>query len=427
VYLRILVLTFLLGIGTSVLVCSQERLISGTISDAITEKVLPFATVAIKGTMIGTASNRDGIFVLNIPKQFEDSALFISYVGYQSYQSKLRDLGRNEIILLIQDEIMLDEIEVVPWSAWEYVQNAVSRIPENYFSEPFLTTSYYNEFITENDVFLKFTEGIIETYNPAYGDTARIASKLIQARRKDELGSIEFMRNRLEKRLLKEQKKALKRGEEWDEMSLDDAVLSATFGGPRMILRQDPIRDTASFLDPKYSKYYRYEIAGYTTYYSEKVIIIHFESRRKLQHRKRNGDIYISLDSDAIVSFDFESRIIIPDGVRPLLFLAGLGVTDPTLHAIMHYRPYNGRWYANDLSIDASSVLTDKNMFSKNQISTFNIFQSFVTNSIKQDNVSKIPKEEQLNNWKPLEEQVEEDTVFWDSYQSIRLEIKQKN
>jgi len=415
---------FLIAVCLSTSIYSQERYVSGTISDSITQKPLPFATISIRGTLIGTASNRDGNFNLKVPVHLEDSFLIISYVGYRSFDGKLGDMSSEEIIFLSQDEIMLEEIEVVPWSAWEFIQNAVDKIQENYFSEPFLTTSYYNEFITENDVFLKFTEGIIETYNPAYGDTARIASKLIKARRKEELGTIEFMRNRLEKRLSKEQKKALKRGEDWDTMSLDDAVLSATFGGPRMILRQDPIRDTASFLNPKYSKYYRYEIAGYTTYNSERVIIIHFESKRKLQHRKRKGDIYISLDSDAIVSFDFESRIIIPDGVRPLLFLAGVGVTDPTLHATMHYRPFNGRWYANDLSIEASSILTDKNMFSKNQVSTFNIFQSLITNSIKQNDVKKIPREEQLDNWKPLEEQVAEDPEFWKNYNPAASELK---
>jgi len=413
-----------MSLSTSVY--SQGKLISGTIVDSTTQQPLPFATIGIFGTLIGTASDRLGQFALNIPEQFEDSALFVSHVGYRSFNSSLTSLEHDEIILLSQDEIMLDEIEVVPWTAWEYIQNALSKIQDNYFSQPFLTTSYYNEFITENDVFLKFTEGIIETYNPAYGDTAKIASRLIQARKKDELGSIEFMRKRLEKRLSKEQKKALKRGENWDIMSLDDAVLSATFGGPGMILRQDPIRDTASFLNQKYLKYYRYEIGGYTSYSNEKVIIIHFESRKKLEHRKRNGDIYISLDSDAIVSIDFESRIIIPDGFRPLLYLAGIGVTDPILHAVMHYRAVNGRWYANDISIDANSVLTDKNMFSKNQVSTFNIFQSLVTNSIEQATVHKIPKEDQLNNWKPLEEQVEEDPTFWKKYDAGRQDFSKR-
>lgn len=416
---------FLIGVCLSTSIYSQERFVSGTISDSITQKPLPFATISIKGTPIGTASNREGTFELKVPVHLEDSILIISYVGYRSFASKLSYLGNEEIIFLSQNEIMLEEIEVVPWSALEYIKNAVDKIQENYFSEPFLTTSYYNEFITENNVFLKFTEAVIETYNPAYGDTSRIASKLLQARRKEELGSLEFMRNRLEKRLYKEQKKAIKRGEEWENMTLDDAILSATFGGPGMILRQDPVRDTATFLNPKYAKYYRYEIAGYSSYNNERVIIIHFESRRKIQHRRRNGDIYISLDSDAIVSVDFTSRIIIPDGVRPLLFLAGVGVTDPTLHAIMHYRPFNGRWYANDISIDATSNLTDKNMFSKNQVSTFNIFQSLVTNSIKMEDVKRISKDEQLNNWKPLEEQVEEDPEFWEKYHSISPQGKQ--
>jgi hypothetical protein len=234
------------------------------------------------------------------------------------------------------------------------------------------------------------------------------------------------MRNRLEKRLKKEQKKAIKKGEDLKEMSLDEAVLSATFGGPRMILRNDPIRDTASFLNPKLKKYYNYEIAGYTMYNEEHVIIIRFESRKTYEHRKRNGSIFISLDSDAVVAIDFESRILVPDAARPLLFLAGLGVTDPQLHAVIHYRPYKGKWYANDLTIEASSDLTDRNFFSKNQVSTFHIYQSLITTSIEQNNVTKIPKEEQLNNWKPLEEQVKEDPEFWKKYDSSKPIIDKK-
>ena len=399
---------------------AQNIILRGQILDSATREPLSFATIGITGSTLGTASNVDGRFVLKIPVTYSDSLFFCSYVGYRTYEKQTGELSDPMIILLHEEKIMLDEVEVKPWSAWDYVKLAVEKIPENYHSEPFYTTSYYSEYISENNKFLKYTEGIIQTYNPPYGDTSKIASRIIQARRHDNLESLRFMREKIEKKMKKKKKKAKKRGEEWEEKSIDEEILSATFGGPRMILRHDPVRDTSSFLNPKLHHLYDYQIEGYTTYHKQKLIIIHFKSKKKYEHQKQEGNIYITIDSDAIVAINFQSRIIIPNAVKPLLFIAGFGITDPQIHATIHYKPYKRKWYINDMTVDFRVKLTKKKMFAKNEHGSFKFFLSLITTDIEQENVTKIPKEEQLDNWKPLEEQVEEDHEFWKHYQVAR-------
>ncbi len=82
----------------------------------------------------------------------------------------------------------------------------------------------------------------------------------------------------------------------------------------------------------------------------------------------------------------------------------------------MHYKPYQGRWFVNDISIEASSMLTHKKLFKSNDHSMFELYQSLITTSINLENVQRIPKDEQLNNWEPLEKQMNEDPVFWENY-----------
>ncbi|MCG6958810.1 TonB-dependent receptor [bacterium BMS3Abin03] len=62
---------------------AQTGTVRGTISDKITNEVLPGANAIIKGTSLGAATNLDGKFVIkNVP--VGSQVLEISYIGYQS-------------------------------------------------------------------------------------------------------------------------------------------------------------------------------------------------------------------------------------------------------------------------------------------------------------------------------------------------------
>lgn len=89
--------------------------INGTVKDPSGE-VLPFATIHIKGTSMGTTSDLDGNFTLEVPEG--DFALIVDYTGFQSQevnfsqdQSFLYPLE-----LVMENAVLLSEVIVVGYS-----------------------------------------------------------------------------------------------------------------------------------------------------------------------------------------------------------------------------------------------------------------------------------------------------------------------
>ncbi len=418
---RILKLIIIFLISTSCFSFGQSKTIEGVVIDANSKVALAFATIGVKGTTIGTVTNSDGRFILSIRGIYADSVLFCSYMGYKNAEIEINGINKRIIISLDLDTFTLDEIEIRPWQPWDYIWKAMQKIPDNYPQNPYMTDGYYSEYISENGVFLKFTEGITETYNPAYCDTLESQSKVVKARRRDELGTLQFMRVKIEKKYEKELRKAKKKGEEVeDKKSIDEQILSASFGGPEGILSTDPLRDTASFLDIRNKKKYNYFIAGYSRYYGEQVIIIGFETKGKYDHQRQEGSIYISLESDAIMAIEYDSEFVIPVLARPVIFLVGFGITNPQVHMMVHYKPLENRWYLNDISMIGGARLTKKNMLKKNDRSNFLVEMTLINHKFELEQVHEFPEEERIDKKKPLEEQVDPDPDFWKTYKVVR-------
>lgn len=419
--IRSLFITALLIQCISLAVFGQTRIISGNVFDNKNNEPLSFATIAIKGTTIGTVTTSDGRFILSIPEYLNDSILVCSYMGYKNFEVKIKGIGQKVQIGMEIDTFTLDEVEVRPWQPWDYIYNAMQKIPKNYTQNPYMTNEYYSEYISENGVFLKFTEAIIETYNPPYLQDKKSQSKVLKSRRGNKLGTLQFMREKLEKKFEKEKRKTEKKGEVWEEKeSIDETIISASFGGPEEILSADPLRDSASYLDIKNRKKYKYSIEGYSKYFGEQVIIIGFETKGKYEHQRQDGNVFISLESDAILAIEYTSEIVIPAAVKPIIYVMGYGVTNPELHVMVHYKPIDGLWYLNDIAIEGGVELTKKKMFSKNDKSVFNMEMGLVNTEFEMNNVHEIPEEERIDVDKPLEEQTEPDSDFWKNYKVVR-------
>ena len=407
--------------GTPAGCFAQTVTLKGIVVDDLTNQPLSFATIGIRGSTIGTATNTEGRFVLNIPGDFKDSVLFSSYMGYKPFEKVVSKLSSPLVIRLEKDIITLDEVEVRPWSPWDYVWNAMKKIPENYARNPYTTKGYYSEFITENGMFLKFTEAVVKTWNPPYGTESELQSEVIKARRKENPAQIQFKRKKLEKKYEKEKKKKEKKGETWEGgETIDEEIISSSFGGPVNILKEDPLRDTVSFLNIKNRKKFIYSIDGYTTRYGEQVIIIGYKSKGVYEHQRLYGKIFISLVSDAILAVEYNSEIVIPALARPVLFVMGIGIRKPGMYALVQYRPVGERWYLNDFSMDANMALIDKKLFKKNETSNFHMQVSLINQEFNLEDAPEIPEDRRIDPDKPLEEQVGPDPAFWENYQAAR-------
>jgi len=99
--------------------------VRGTVVDARTGEVLPGVTVVVIGTNIGTTTNIDGNYELDVPDDAE--ALVFSYVGYLSREVAIE--GRTEINVELQaDIIAMDEAVVTAFGLQREQRSITSSI-----------------------------------------------------------------------------------------------------------------------------------------------------------------------------------------------------------------------------------------------------------------------------------------------------------
>lgn len=90
---------------------AQNRTISGTVTDASNGQPLPGVAVIVKGTTVGTATNYDGTYSLNLPA--EGNTLTFRFVGYVTTD---RPIAGNVVNVVLQlDNKQLAEVLVVAY------------------------------------------------------------------------------------------------------------------------------------------------------------------------------------------------------------------------------------------------------------------------------------------------------------------------
>ena len=100
---RSMMLSALLFVGTAV----QARVISGTVTDQTGETIIS-ASVVVKGTTIGTVTDFDGNYTLDVP---DDAQLLVfSYVGMKTQE--LQITGNVMNVVLAEDAEVLEEVVV---------------------------------------------------------------------------------------------------------------------------------------------------------------------------------------------------------------------------------------------------------------------------------------------------------------------------
>ncbi len=88
--------------------------ISGKVIDK-SKIAVPFANVYVNNTSIGTTTDQNGVFSLNIPARFQKIDLVISFVGYETLKKTIfkTDKKNQNITFILANGIELKEVKVV--------------------------------------------------------------------------------------------------------------------------------------------------------------------------------------------------------------------------------------------------------------------------------------------------------------------------
>ncbi len=392
-----------------------QKTISGFVVDAANGAALEFVPIALKHQMIGVVSNEGGKFDIIIPESASNDTLLISAFGYKPFIVPVQGIEGPLSIRLQTSINQLQEIEVRPLPPAHYVLLALRRFKQNYPSKAFESTAYYREKVTENKNFIAFNEGVFKTYCPNFTDTTRNQDQLMLYRRAENIEEMSFMkkeRDRDEKR--KEEGKKKK-----SNVSID---IADSFSGPNDILKSSRLSATSSsYLDSTELKEYEFSWDKSTFYNNEEVMVINFKSKGKVDHLREIGKLFIERNSLAIVKIENSGDMIIPVLLRPILFMYGLGIENPSYNKNVYFQRVGDLWYPQQIQFDAHLEITKRRMFAKNDVSVFDIDQAYVVNKLRIDKVQAIPTEKRYKQGEDLQKQIHNDeNLTWEKVNGIK-------
>lgn len=108
--------------------------VKNKITDFATLMPIESASIYVKNTTIGTVSNADGRFVLQVPPEFSKDTLIISSIGYKSFKVPVNEFNNDEEIYLEEDIASLDEVlliaETRPKTGNDIVLKAIEKLSE---------------------------------------------------------------------------------------------------------------------------------------------------------------------------------------------------------------------------------------------------------------------------------------------------------
>ncbi|HBH06513.1 MAG TPA: hypothetical protein DDX92_07915 [Flavobacteriales bacterium] len=143
----------------------NNQLITGTVCGGNNESPLPYAYVMFEGLPLGTVTEPDGSFRINIPVEYLDETIRFSYMGFESKAVAVVELIDSDTTIVLVEKInQLNTVTVTPEkvpSAKKILKKALKKIPQNYASDTFSFTGYYRETIQEYGYHIRYTDAVV--------------------------------------------------------------------------------------------------------------------------------------------------------------------------------------------------------------------------------------------------------------------------
>ena len=151
-------------------VISQEFVtISGIVFDTATGKALPFAQLSVQNSTIGTVTNDEGQFKLDVPVRFAMDTLQVAYMGYKTLKRPVQGLTGSSIKLPLKPcSLQLAEVEIIALTPEDVIRQVVANIPKNYGKDSLILTAFIRSQKFVSGKLAEYTEAIIEDLKTGY-------------------------------------------------------------------------------------------------------------------------------------------------------------------------------------------------------------------------------------------------------------------
>jgi len=377
---KYLLLSLLLLCFCSAAMAQDNGLIQ--LSGAVTDdesRVIAYASVKVSNSTIGTITNADGSFTIQVPRDLQDHFLTISYIGYQSAKVSIKKNMDNAgiIVILAKSAGQLKEVVVSGESAAGIVAHAYRNINQNYPQSNTLYTGFYREsnfnegnYGIENYNYV--IEAVVKMNKPSYLKTNPEGDiKIEQSRRKD--------------------------------FSIAGKI-PRWYAGAYTPIRFDVAKKRFDFIDPAHFNRYVYTREESTTYYDEPVYVIGFLPQTSARYQ---GTLYIDMRTYAIVKVDYQ---LTPIGLQEYNAMAV--VTLEKREFKVNYQPIGSKWYLQSIWQQA----TGKNK----RTGPFRYSTEYATTQIDTDHTEAFTYADRLQFSEVLSDKpLAFNRDFWDNYNIV--------
>jgi hypothetical protein len=252
------------------------RSVKGRIIDRNTGEPIPFATISIEGTRIGTIANSAGDFIFKYPGLFSQDSAVISCMGFKIKKFRLDKMDTTFLeIYLRPDYIPIQEVVIRKTDPVYLLHSAISRIPVNYYTGPVNLTTFYRETVKKGNKFVIISEAILEIFRSAFNEEFPFDQvKMIKGRK-----NVDIKRT--------------------------DTITLKLKAGLQTSLFLDIVRNKPDFFNEEFFPYYTWDMTDIILDEDRYVYVITFKQQTYTQPPHYDGKIYVDMESLAIRAFEF--------------------------------------------------------------------------------------------------------------------------
>lgn len=248
--------------------------ITGRVIEKGTDEPLEFSNVFLLDKKIGTITNSEGDFCLNIKTYSDSDTLCVSTMGYNVLKIPVNSLDSTFVTFkLVPQTHELKEVRIKPIDPHDLIKEAIKRIPRNYDEKPVLMTAFFREATKKDEEYISLSEALVKIYKEDYGNERKDQIKFEKGRNGNNVVSLTYL----------------------------DFIVQ---GGLYNNFNLDVIKYGVNFLDESNFDSYNYKFDKISRYRGLPVYIVQFE-QKDIAFPYYSGRIFIDKESYAIAKVDF--------------------------------------------------------------------------------------------------------------------------
>jgi len=247
----------------------------GSVIDSKTKKSLENATLLVNGTNISTITNKQGDFLLKVPKKFIERRVTISFLGYTSKVINLVDFDTKNTIIKLETYIEeLSEVKINVKDATSLVLEALKKKGDNYYNDELKMTSFYRETIKKRRTYVSLSEAVVEIYKQPYTSGRSDILKIYKARKSTDYNKL-------------------------------DTVAFKLRGGPFNTLYLDVMKNTGMLFAEDMVDIYDFTFDNSTKIDNRLIYVVNFKQKKYINDPYFYGKLYIDAQTFALTNAKF--------------------------------------------------------------------------------------------------------------------------